>query len=131
MIKFVRPVIKLSLELICGWVLSRTVRFHDFSAFCVSKIESVDYVHVCSVYLIYILIVRTCSFCVSVCVSVCVFRISSQTAGWINFKLSQKMPLASPLKLVDISSRFDKPILHIFGIFYHFLHQCFNWWLSD
>ena len=67
----------------------------------------------------------------SVCVSVYLFRISSQTAGWINFKLSQKMPLASPLKLVDISSRFDKPILHIFGILYHFLHQCLNWWLSD
>ena len=67
----------------------------------------------------------------SVCLSVYLFRISSQTAGWIYFKLSQKMPLASPLKLVDISSRFDKPILHIFGIFYHFLHQYLNWWLSD
>ena len=67
----------------------------------------------------------------SICVSVCLFRISSQTAGWINFRLSEKMPLTSPLKLVYISSRFDNPILHIFGVFYHFLHQCINWWLSD
>ena len=58
------------------------------------------------------------------CVCICVSAITSLTAKWINFKLSEKMHLTPVLEIVNILSKFDYLSLHIIDVLLHFF--CIN-----